>query len=66
MKSQYLVSCAMAAMIGGAAHAASEAPVSDATQSEAAQSVPGDIIVTATRRNESIQKVPLTIQAFAG
>ena len=28
--------------------------------------VAGDIIVTAQRRNESLQKVPLTIQAFTG
>ena len=72
MKSRYLVSCAAIAFLGGAAHAATaptapaagtaapapEAPVTDPNE--------GDIIVTAQRRDESLQKVPLTIQALSG
>lgn len=63
MKSRYLMSCAAAALLGGgtAAYAQPAAVLADASTPGA-----GDIIVTATRRNESIQKVPLTIQAFSG
>jgi outer membrane receptor protein involved in Fe transport len=63
MKSKYMVTCAMAAIMTGcgggalaAADATSAAPDSGATV--------GEIIVTATRRNESIQNVPQTVQAF--
>jgi iron complex outermembrane receptor protein len=38
----------------------------DAAAVDAADSGIGEITVTAQRRNESIQKVPLTIQAFTG
>jgi iron complex outermembrane receptor protein len=62
MKSRYLMSCALAAMIGGTAQAQSAPPAA----ADASVVSPDEIIVTATRRNESIQKVPLTIQAFTG
>jgi iron complex outermembrane receptor protein len=57
---------------------AADAPVATAADSGAAQATAataaagpaassvGEVIVTAQRRNESIQKVPLTIQAFSG
>ena len=57
-----LLSCAVAALVaGGQARAAEtpDAPVADAP-------VPSDIIVTAQRRNESIQSVPMTLQALSG
>ena len=70
MKADYLVSCAIAALLGGcctAATAADTAPVpADAASPGDAPSDTGEILVTATRRSESIQKVPLTIQAFTG
>jgi iron complex outermembrane receptor protein len=70
MKSQYLMSCAAAAMISGMAHAAAPAPAGDpaAPSADAPATAPdaSEIIVTATRRSESLQKVPITIQAFTG
>ncbi|PXA84183.1 TonB-dependent receptor [Nostoc sp. 3335mG] len=72
MKAKYLLSCGIAALVSGGAIAAdgavADGAAAAATASNPADAVPaqGDIIVTATRRNESIQKVPLTIQAFSG
>jgi iron complex outermembrane receptor protein len=79
MKTRYLLSCAVAAVLGGATQAAAAAPANaapapvasdPAAPTDVAAPAPaqadGDIIVTAQRRNESLQKVPLTIQAFSG
>ncbi|WP_242139871.1 TonB-dependent receptor [Sphingomonas sp. TREG-RG-20F-R18-01] len=81
MKARYLLSCAVAAVLSSATQAAAapasaapvakDAPATDpAAPNDATAPAPGqadgDIIVTAQRRNESIQKVPLTIQAFSG
>jgi outer membrane receptor protein involved in Fe transport len=87
MKSRYLISCAVAAMLSGTAAQAATAPqtadtspaTTAATDAKAGPDATtpvadpqstdangGDIIVTAQRRNESIQKVPVTIQAFTG
>ena len=86
MKTRFLASCAVAAMIGSAAHAAPEKTPADLAAAAAVAPAPipapapaaadpdpqadtastGDIIVTAQRRNEGLQKVPLTIQAFSG
>jgi outer membrane receptor protein involved in Fe transport len=72
MKTHYLLSCAAAALLGTGAHAAQADPAPAGTQFAMADqpSVPAvgvaDILVTAQRRSESVQKVPLTIQAFSG
>jgi len=66
MKSRYLMSCAVAAVVTGAVPAAAFAQAAPAAADAATSTSPDEIIVTATRRNESIQKVPLTIQAFTG
>ncbi|MBU6269565.1 MAG: TonB-dependent receptor [Sphingomonadales bacterium] len=66
LKTSFLFSCAAVALLGcaGTAHAdtthADMAPVADAPAAS------GDIIVTAQRRDESIQDVPMTLQALSG
>lgn len=68
MKSNYLVSCAAAALLGacGTAASAADTAATEVASADTASTGVGDIIVTAQRRNESVQKVPLTIQAFTG
>jgi outer membrane receptor protein involved in Fe transport len=57
---KYWTSCCLAALASGLATSAATA------QTNAAGPGIADIIVTAQRRDESIQKVPETIQAFGG
>ncbi len=64
MKSNYLISCAMAALLSGGAFAAHAADAT--TNTEANSTTIGEVIVTAQRRDESVQKVPMTVQAFTG
>jgi iron complex outermembrane recepter protein len=64
MKTNFMVSCAMAAVLSGCAGAAFAA---DAAADTAAAPVSGiqEVVVTAQRRTESVQKVPMTVQAFS-
>lgn len=63
MRAKYLVSCAIAAIMTGSAGAAAAADAADAA---AGPSAIEEIIVTAQRRDQSIESVPMTIQAFSG
>ncbi|UAJ10856.1 TonB-dependent receptor [Glacieibacterium megasporae] len=63
-----LCGCGNAALAAATTAAPSAVPdtAPDATAADTADNGIGEITVTAQRRNESIQKVPLTIQAFTG
>jgi len=66
MNSNQKLSYAIAAILSGSSmgfsHVATAADATDASESESIQ----EITVTAQRRNESIQNVPITIQAITG
>jgi iron complex outermembrane receptor protein len=65
MKTRFLVSCAAGAILsglaGGASYAADAAVAADAAPAQAVQ----EIVVTAQRRDETIQNVPMTVQAIS-
>jgi outer membrane receptor protein involved in Fe transport len=67
MKHRYMLSCAVAALLGGYAGSAAAAAAAAAT-TDASSTATGveEIVVTAERRDESIQKVPMTVQAYSG
>lgn len=65
MKSRFMMSCAVAAVaLGSGDLAMAQNATPQAADAPAANS--DEIIVTAQRRDQSIQDVPLTIQAFSG
>jgi outer membrane receptor protein involved in Fe transport len=64
MKARYKASCAIAAILAGCGSAVHAADA-DATAATAPTGIQ-EIVVTAQRRNESLQKVPITVQAFTG
>ena len=69
MKSSWKLSTAIVAvtMLGaGAVPAFAQDTASKPTEEQARGPGVGEIVVTATRRDESLQEVPLTIQAFTG
>jgi len=69
MRNRYLLSCAAVALLTGAASAAAAAETAATVAANTASDAPApieDVIVTAQRRTENIEKVPATIQAFTG
>ncbi|HXA37387.1 MAG TPA: TonB-dependent receptor [Phenylobacterium sp.] len=68
MKTRYIVSCAVAAVLSGSAGGAFAAAADAAGAADASASATAleEVIVTAQRRDESAQTVPMTIQAFSG
>jgi iron complex outermembrane recepter protein len=75
LKANYKIHCAVAAILGAhAATASAAAAPADATPADTpADNAPAEaevgineIVVTATRREESIQNVPITVQALTG
>ena len=68
MKSKYMLSCAVLAVLSGWAGAAAAADVAatEAIATAPASSGVEEVVVTARRRNENVQKVPMTVQAFSG
>src|SRR5580693_4732564 len=55
VKTKYLVSCAIAALVSGSTFAAA----ADSSGIE-------EVVVTAERRSQSVEEVPTTVQAFSG
>ncbi|MDR3512793.1 MAG: TonB-dependent receptor [Caulobacteraceae bacterium] len=71
MKASYMISCAVAALVSGgfgvgAAAAADQAGSAAVASTAASTTAVGEVIVTAQRRSENIQKVPMTVQAMTG
>ena len=67
LKANYKVYCAVTAILGAHASAALADTPADATPADASESAGiSEIVVTATRRSESIQNVPITVQALTG
>jgi outer membrane receptor protein involved in Fe transport len=66
MKASFLVSCAAAAILSGGAGAAFAADADVAATAADSGTGVQEVVVTAQRRNESIQKVPMTVQAITG
>ena len=67
MKTRYKLSCAAAALVSGLVGFSSMAYAADPQPADTSTAAPDaiqEVIVTAQRRNESVQKVPMTIQAF--
>ena len=66
MKANRKVYCAVAAILGAHAAAANAAaPAAEATPTESDQSMAiGEVVVTAQRREETIQNVPIQITAL--
>ena len=67
MKARYILSCAVAAILsGGAGGAMAADAASTAADAGVSSAAVEELIVTAERRDESVQSVPMTLQAFSG
>ncbi|HEX4270862.1 MAG TPA: TonB-dependent receptor [Rhizomicrobium sp.] len=65
MKTKYLISCAVAALVSGAASAQAQQVAANTTTATNATTIES-VVVSADRRDESVQEVPNTVQAFTG
>src|ERR1700753_3034253 len=66
MKSSFMLSCAAGALLSGLAGGAAFA--ADATAAATAPATPTaiqEVVVTAQRRDETVQNVPMTVQALS-
>jgi len=61
-----MISCAVAAILSGTGGMAFAADAPAAVGSSASASAVEEVVVTAQRRSERIDKVPMTVQAFTG
>ncbi|HEX4183480.1 MAG TPA: TonB-dependent receptor [Caulobacteraceae bacterium] len=66
MKAKYMISCAAAAILGGSATIAFAQTASPAAAAADSSTGIQEVVVTAQRRNETLEKVPMTVQAFTG
>ena len=66
MKTKYRLSCAAAALLAGIGHVGVAFAADAADSSSARATGVEEIVVTAQRRTENLQNVPLTVQAFTG
>ena len=66
VKSALLFGTAFAALCGATAASAQDAPAAAAAQAAPADDNLGDIVVTAERRSENLQKVPISVGVLQG
>ena len=66
MKTKYKLSCAAAALLAGLGYAGGTFAADAADASSARATGVEEVVVTAQRRTENLQNVPLTVQAFTG
>jgi len=65
MQSRFMASCAAVALLSACGGAAMAADATDAAIATAPSGGVEEVVVTAQRRSESVQKVPMTVQAFS-